>query len=360
MLLICQSETCTAIRDRRTVTPSHIKGLHSLMKAILSGAILICGTGSSAIAQTPSTDSQVSPAATSSVSPPEIPAILERIVVTAPPLDAGYELRQGVEFEETLFSRDDQILHLLNGGINAGQHEGGGKSLEIRRYGFNLDHGGVSGGLKVLVDNVAQNYATGGHGQGYLGSMKSISPELVEDVTVLDGPFQAEYGDFSGLGVVQIHLRESMPQQLTTRMQAGSFDTYRRFVSFSPNVRNRDAVFAYEGSSTNGPFLKPLGYRRDNITALYLAARKRTPLQPEMERRPKWLPFIRPVASRRGRRRPPLAFRLAQRRRRWVCAIRPLGRLLEPQPQPRRCVETERVRRAITIRSLLELHILSH
>jgi hypothetical protein len=28
--------------------------------------------------------------------------------------------------------------------IDAGQHEGGGKSREIRRFGFNLDHGGVN------------------------------------------------------------------------------------------------------------------------------------------------------------------------------------------------------------------------
>jgi hypothetical protein len=29
-------------------------------------------------------------------------------------------------------------LHVLGSGINAGQPEGGGKSLEIRRFGFNL------------------------------------------------------------------------------------------------------------------------------------------------------------------------------------------------------------------------------
>ena len=35
-----------------------------------------------------------------------------------------------------------------------GSTKGGGKSLEIRRFGFNLDHGGVNGGLKVLVNDV--------------------------------------------------------------------------------------------------------------------------------------------------------------------------------------------------------------
>ena len=100
--------------------------------------------------------------------------------------------------------RDDQLLQTLDSGIDAGQHEGGGKSVEIRRFGFNLDHGGVNGGLKVLVDDVPQNQASQGHGQGYLGSLKALSPELIDGVTIINGPFSAEYGDFSGLGVVQI------------------------------------------------------------------------------------------------------------------------------------------------------------
>ena len=51
---------------------------------------------------------------------------------------------------------DPALERPLDAGINAGHHEGGGKSLEIRRFGFNLDHGGVSGGLKVLVDDVGR------------------------------------------------------------------------------------------------------------------------------------------------------------------------------------------------------------
>src|SRR5262245_39596487 len=94
------------------------------------------------------------------------------------------------------------------------QHEGGGKSLEVRRFGFNLDHGGVNGGLKVLVHDVQQNQSTQGHGQGYLGALKSLTPELVDDVDILNGPFSAEYGDFSGLGVVHIRLKESLDNRL--------------------------------------------------------------------------------------------------------------------------------------------------
>jgi outer membrane receptor protein involved in Fe transport len=144
------------------------------------------------------------------------------------------------------------------------------QSLEIRRFGYNLDHGGVNGGLKVLVDNFQQNQGTQGHGQGYLGQLKSLTPELVQDVEILNGPFSAQYGDFSGLGVVHIRLKESLPDQLTARFQGGQFDTFRTFLAYSPELKTGDALIAYEASRTDGPFKNPLRYKRDNITGNYV------------------------------------------------------------------------------------------
>lgn len=192
--------------------------------------------------------------------------IHEELVINSSTIEPNIERRNEKIYEETLFSRDDQIFQTLDAGINAGQHEGGGKSLEIRRFGFNLDHGGVNGGLKVLTDNVQQNQGTQGHGQGYLGSLKSFSPELVKDVEILNGPFSAEYGDFSGLGVVHIKQREDLPQILTARLQGGSFKSFRSFLAVSPKFNNTSSFFAYEHSNTEGPFTNPLNYGRDNIT----------------------------------------------------------------------------------------------
>ncbi len=199
--------------------------------------------------------------------PPKIPVLHQSIVVRATPVEVTIDRRNGEVVRKTMFSRDDQLFHLLDAGINAGQHEGGAKSVEIRRFGFNLDHGGVSGGLKVLADGVQQNQSTQGHGQGYLGAMKSLIPELVREVNLINGPFSAEYGDFSGLGVVHIVTRESMPDEFTLRLQGGSFDTFRGFFAYSPDWKDTDALIAYEGASSNGPFASPLGYRRDNVTA---------------------------------------------------------------------------------------------
>lgn len=195
-----------------------------------------------------------------------VPPISESVTIQADDLTPNIEYRNDSVYKNTLFGRDDQMVQTLNAGINAGQHEGGGKSLEIRRFGFNLDHGGVNGGLKILVDNVQQNQGTQGHGQGYLGALKSLSPELVSDVSIINGPFSAAYGDFSGLGVVQIYLKESLPQRFTARIQGGSFNTFRGFFAYSPGWKNIDAFIAYEPSYTDGPFESPLRYRRDNIS----------------------------------------------------------------------------------------------
>lgn len=198
---------------------------------------------------------------------PDIPPIHTSIVITASPTQPDVDRRNSEVFSRTLFSRDDQIFHVLDAGINAGQHEGGGKSVEIRRFGFNLDHGGVNGGLKVLVDDVQQNQSTQGHGQGYLGSLKSLSPELIQEVNIINGPFSAEYGDFSGLGVVHIRMRESLPDEITARIQGGSFGSFRTFLALSPELKRGEAFVAYEGSRTDGPFESPLQYRRHNVTA---------------------------------------------------------------------------------------------
>ncbi len=199
-----------------------------------------------------------------------IPKIHDGLVISASQLDPTIDRRNEAIYRDTLFSRDDQVFHTLDAGINAGQHEGGGKSLEIRRFGYNLDHGGVNGGLKVLVDNFQQNQGTQGHGQGYLGQLKSLTPELVQDVEILNGPFSAQYGDFSGLGVVHIRLKESLPEQLTARFQGGSFGTFRSFLAYSPDLKTGDALIAYETSRTDGPFRNPLDYKRDNITGNYV------------------------------------------------------------------------------------------
>src|SRR6202171_2085081 len=200
---------------------------------------------------------------------PDLAPVHTSITITATPVEPAFDRRNSDVFSQTLFSRDDQMFQALDAGIDAGQHEGGGKSVEIRRFGFNLDHGGVNGGLKVLVEDVPQNQTTQGHGQGYLGSLKALSPELIQDVTIINGPFSPEYGDFSGLGVVHIRQRESLPDQFTARLQGGNFNNRRAFLAWSPIAHDTDSYIAYDGSYIDGPFQNPGRYRRDNLNTNY-------------------------------------------------------------------------------------------
>jgi outer membrane receptor protein involved in Fe transport len=198
-----------------------------------------------------------------------IPKAQTNLVITASAADPTIDRRNDTVYKNTLFMRDDQLMETLDSGINAGQHEGGGKSLEFRRFGFNLDHGGLNGGLKILIDDVPQNQATQAHGQGYLGWLKSLSPELVDDVDIINGPFSAEYGDFSALGVVHIRLKESLDDPWTLRVQGGSFGSYRTFAAWSPRLDNADSFLSWERAYTDGPFKNPLHYIRDNVTGNY-------------------------------------------------------------------------------------------
>jgi outer membrane receptor protein involved in Fe transport len=174
--------------------------------------------------------------------------------------------RDAAVFNKTLFTRDDQIFQTLGAGLNFGQHAGGGKSLEVRRFGFNLDHGGTGGGIRMNLDDMLVNQVSGGHAHGYLGALKGLSPEMVQSVDLINGPFNAAYGEFSGLGVVNIKTREEMPDTLYGRVQFGQFNTRRIFGAYSPSFGKTRVVIANEYSYSDGPFEQPLNYFRNNFT----------------------------------------------------------------------------------------------
>ena len=194
----------------------------------------------------------------------------QSIVITAKTLEPTIDLRNSEVFDRTLFTRDDQIFQQLNAGINAGQHEGGGKSLEIRRFGFNLDHGGVNGGLKVMLDDVQQNQGTQGHGQGYLGALKSLSPELIRRRDHRQWSFQSPSTAISA-GWAWSTFASGNPCRINSPRASKAATSIPVAVSSraAPRPQNVDAYLAYEGSYTDGPFVSPLRYRRDNVNGNY-------------------------------------------------------------------------------------------
>lgn len=191
------------------------------------------------------------------------------LTVTERVIEPSVDQRDAALFNRTLFTRDDQIFQTLGAGLSLGQHSGGGKSLEVRRFGFNLDHGGEGGGLRVMMDDMLINQISGGHAHGYLGGLKALSPELVQEVNLINGPFNAQYGDLSGLGVVTIRTRTEMPDRLTARAQFGQFNTRRVFAAYSPQSDRSGTLIANEYSYSDGPFDRPLKYLRNNVTLVH-------------------------------------------------------------------------------------------
>src|SRR5438132_6980268 len=49
----------------------------------------------------------------------KIPVLRQSVVITATPVEPTIDRRNAEIFERTLFSRDDQIFHVLDAGINA-------------------------------------------------------------------------------------------------------------------------------------------------------------------------------------------------------------------------------------------------
>ena len=59
-------------------------------------------------------------------------------------------------------------------------------------------------------------------GRATLGGLSHWSPELIQELTIINGPLSPEYGDLSGLCVVHIPQRETLPNQFTARLQGGN------------------------------------------------------------------------------------------------------------------------------------------
>lgn len=85
------------------------------------------------------------------------------------------------------------------------------------------------------------------------GGLKALSPELVQEVNLINGPFNAQYGDLSGLGVVTIRTRTEMPDRLTARAQFGQFNTRRIFAAYSPQSDRSGTLIANEYSYQTAP-----------------------------------------------------------------------------------------------------------
>ena len=190
---------------------------------------------------------------------------------------------------------------------------------------------------------------------------RACSPELIDEVTLINGPFQRRARRlFRPRRRSDPRSKEKMPDVWTARLQGGNFGTARGFLSWSPNVDRRDALFAYEGSHSDGPFLTPAGLRppqRDRQLRLAAGRKQRFGLQ--VERRderasapPARLPLDEVAAGRLDR------YGAIERRATAARSSRARGRVLSHASWPQGPSQARRLRGALAVRPLFQLHLL--
>ena len=169
----------------------------------------------------------------------------------------------GKELSFRAVARPGDVMETVPGLIIT-QHDGGGKANQYFLRGFNLDHGTD---LATSVDGVPLNMPSHVHGQGYTDTNWLI-PELISSVDFEKGPFDAEYGDFSNAGHVDIHQLNKMPVNTLTA-EGGTLGYARALVAASHEIASGQLLYALEVSTYDGAWDVPDEYQKLNGAIRY-------------------------------------------------------------------------------------------
>ena len=159
--------------------------------------------------------------------------------------------------------RPGEVLEMVPGLIVT-QHAGDGKANQYFLRGFNLDHGTD---FATFVAGVPANMPTHAHGQGYT-DLNFLIPELVDRVRYRKGPYFAEEGDFSSVGVARIDYLRKIDGTLAT-ITAGQNGYARALLAGSPEVGAGNLLYAVELFKNDGPWENPEDYRKLNGVLRY-------------------------------------------------------------------------------------------
>lgn len=165
-------------------------------------------------------------------------------------------------------NNSQEILRMVPG-LFIGQHQGGGKAEQIFVRGFDCDHGTD---INVMADGMLVNMVSHAHGQGY-ADMHFIIPETIENVDFQKGPYNANKGNFTTSGYVDIKTRNALANN-TLKEEGGMFDTYRvlgmmNLLSEKAKSKQQSLYVATEYAYSNGYFDDPQHFNRLNLFTKY-------------------------------------------------------------------------------------------
>jgi hypothetical protein len=159
--------------------------------------------------------------------------------------------------------RPGEVLEMVPGLIVT-QHAGDGKANQYFLRGFNLDHGTD---FATYVAGIPVNMPTHAHGQGYT-DLNFLIPELVDRIRYRKGPYFADEGDFSSVGVARIDYLRKIDGTLA-KITAGQNGYGRALLAGSPEVGAGNLLYAVELFTNDGPWEIPENYRKYNGVLRY-------------------------------------------------------------------------------------------
>ena len=163
------------------------------------------------------------------------------------------------ELEQRPILRPGELLETVPG-VVISQHSGEGKANQYYLRGFNLDHGTD---IAVTVAGVPANMPTHAHGQGY-ADVNWLIPETVNVINYRKGTYNADQGDFSTAGAVNMTYFNVLPQNIAS-VSGGPYGQARVLIAASPTVgRDGHLLYALEYGHTDNTALHPDNYRKYN------------------------------------------------------------------------------------------------
>ena len=151
-------------------------------------------------------------------------------------------------------------------GVYISQHSGQGKGHQVFLRGFDAVHGQD---VAVSVGGVPVNDVSNIHAQGYL-DLHFLIPEVIQQMRVLEGPFDPAQGDFAVAGSIEFDLGLPKPG-VWGRVSVGQFGLLRGLAAWRPEDADDRTFIAVELAQGDG-FGPARGWGRANVMGQWAVA----------------------------------------------------------------------------------------
>lgn len=184
------------------------------------------------------------------------------------------------KIESLPYSRATDLLRSTPGITFSSASPGGDIGDDISIRGYSNFHGADTA---VYVDGVPVNWSNSGMRHG-MADFNWVTPELIERVEIIKGPFSAEYGNFNLAGSINIITKTS--ERSSIAAEAGSYGHYRATGVLGGEIKGITPFLVYdfydkEGYRDNAEYSRFSAFNKvtipvaDGRIALRLSASKR-------------------------------------------------------------------------------------